>query len=99
MKTIGILDDYPPIPTSVAICPKCKMALIIDDIELWDVYTGRVTEWGLSIECSTILEFTDDGWQHWFDWHWENPGKDWVPLFSVVYKWFDESYRLEVKDE
>ena len=91
-------DKPPVIPTSVAVCPKCGTQLVIEDIDQWEVETGRVTECGFHITCANQPDIDSDEWREWFNWHWSMPYVDWLPVTAVVYKWFDERYRICEED-
>ncbi len=90
--------NYPAIPTSVAVCPKCGAQLVIGDIDDWEIETGRVTEGGLNITCEKEPDIDSKEWREWFNWHYSMPNVDWLPVDAAVYKWFDESYRIGEED-
>ena len=87
--------QIPEIPKSIAVCPICKQHLIIEDIDEWEVGTGRVTESGLHITCVTQPDWEDDDWEDWVRGHFSMPYVDWLPVQAVVYRWFDGRYRLK----
>ena len=87
--------DVPAIPANIAICPICGASVIIEDIDEWETETGRVTESGFHVNCSTELDFDDDEYDDWFNSHWSMPYVDWLPIEMRVYHWFDKRYRLK----
>lgn len=89
--------NYPAIPASVAVCPKCEAQLVIEEITDWEDETGRVLKDGFYLNCGSEPEF-NSGWQEWHDWHWSMPYVDRLPVTAVVYKWFDERYRIGEED-
>lgn len=97
IRTVVYVDsDHPPlIPSTVAVCPKCGANLVIEDIDEWETETGRVTEAGFHINCSTEPDVDSDEWHSWWNWHWSMPYVDWLPITAVVYKWFDAHYRVK----
>ena len=52
-------SEIPVIPPDVAVCPICKASLVIEDIDEWETETGRVTEAGFHIDCSTAPDNED----------------------------------------
>ena len=89
-------SEVPTIPANVAICPICKAPVIIEDIDEWETKTGRVTQSGFHIDCSTEPDIDSIEWNDWFDSHWSTPYIDWLPVEIRVYRWFDERYRLQL---
>lgn len=89
-------SEIPTIPTDVAVCPICNAPLVIDDIDEWETKTGRVTETGLHIECSTAPAIGSSRWERWFGWHYAMPYVDWLPVDDKVFRWFDKNYRLRL---
>ena len=95
-------DDPGQIPTilpGVAVCPICDAPLVIEDIDEWEEETGRVTDGGFHINCSTEPDIDDEEWNDWFDRHWSTPYIDWLPVEQLVYRWFDKRYRLKLGAE
>lgn len=92
-------DNPPEIPESVAVCPICGAPIVIQDIDAWESETGRVTEDGFKIDCSTEPDEDDneDDWDDFLSSHWSMPYVDWLPLTMRVYKWFDSNYRLRLE--
>ena len=84
----------PHIPLEVAVCPICGAELVIDEIDEYEVDTGRVTECGLRINCSTEPDIDSDDWWPWHNRHWSTPYIDWLPIHTRVYRWFDKEYRV-----
>ncbi len=91
--------EIPVIPPELFVCPICGANLVIEDIDEWEVETGRVTEGGFHINCSTEPDIDDETWGDWFNSHWSIPYVDWFPLQMKVYRWFDESYRVKQDDK
>lgn len=89
-------SEPPPIPKEVAVCPICHADLIIDDIDEWSD-SGRVTECGLHIQCTSEPDIDTAEWKPWFDWHYRMPYVDWLPVETLVYRWFDARYRMIVE--
>lgn len=89
-------DDRPPIPTTVAVCPKCGAPLVIEELDGWEVETGRVLDDGVYVNCSTEPDIDADDWEEWHNWHWSTPYIDWLPIRAAVYQWFDARFRIEV---
>ena len=92
-------NEIPEIPTEVATCPLCGAKLVIEDIDEWELATGRVTEAGLHITCSTQPEPDDTDFCNWWNWHYQTPYVDWLPICQRVYGWFDSRYRVGRKWE
>lgn len=92
-------DNPPEIPESIAVCPKCEAGLIIDDIDEYDPDTGQVTEAGFHINCSTVPDPDSKGVDEWWNWHFDMPYVDWLPVKKRVYTWFDSRYRLRLEPE
>ena len=94
--TISPYHDLPiKIPKSVAVCPKCDAAIIVEDIDEWETDTGKVTRCGLHITCENAPDIDSDEWKDWFNWHWSMPYVDWLPLYPVVLRWFNKHYRVQ----
>ena len=89
-------NEPPEISEWVGVCPICKAALVIEDIDEYEAATGRVTEGGLHITCITQPDFDedDDDYEEWFRGHYAMPYVDWLPVNRKVYGWFDKRYRL-----
>ena len=37
-------------------------------------------------------------WREWFNWHYDMPYVDWLPVDGDVEKWLEENYRFDLKD-
>lgn len=94
MKILSKGDTLPEIPINLAVCPICDQPLIIEDIDEWHTGTGRVTEGGFHITCSSQPDFDSDDFDEWIDWHYSMPYVDWLPVQIKVYRWFDKRFRL-----
>lgn len=86
-----------PIPESVAQCPICKAALILEGIEEWDADTGEVAESGFTVECTTEPDIDSDEWPEWHRGHYAHPYIDWLPLEPVIHRWLTRNYRVAVE--
>lgn len=84
----------PDIPGDVAVCPICGAGLVVEDVDECEE-GGRVTEEGLHITCVTAPDIDDETWHSWFNWHYNMPYVDWLPVKTVVYRWFDANYRYQ----
>lgn len=93
MKTIN-RSKLPEIPQEIAVCPICGEPIVIDDIDEWESETGRVTECGLHINCVTEPDDPND--HNWWNWHYQMPYVDWLPVQQRVYQWFDQNFRIDV---
>lgn len=87
-------DEISEIPESIATCPICGSQLVIVSIEEWIAETGRVTKFGLVINCVTEPSNDNPNWRQWFNQHWSTY-VDWVPIQAAVHRWFDERYRVK----
>lgn len=94
MKILSKSDILPEIPVDLAVCPICSEPLVIECIDEWHTDTGRVTESGLHITCSTEPSFESGDFDEWIDWHYSTPYIDWLPVKAKVYRWFDRRFRL-----
>jgi len=87
-------NEIPEIPAEVGVCPICKAKLIIEGIDEWETETGRVTEGGFHITCKTQPEPDGTNQDNWWNWHYQMPYVDWLPVQMQVYEWFNSNYRL-----
>lgn len=92
MKKIDPASKIPEIPAEVAVCPICQAKIVID-IDEWETKNGRVTKAGFHITCETQPEPDDRNSDNWWNWHYQMPYVDWLPVQAEVYKWFDSNFR------
>ena len=100
MKTIDT-DDLPDIPTRVAVCPICGASIEIVEINEWETETGRATDGGLHINCTTEPDFDGDVdvWEEWQARHWSTPYIDWMLVEDRVLTWFNAHYRVRTEEQ
>jgi hypothetical protein len=89
-------NQYPDIPQSVAVCPICGRAVVIDDIDEWEEDDAGLlpSECGLHIECETEPDIDSPEWESWFREHWSTPYIDWLPVEHRVYQWLVSCHRF-----
>lgn len=92
-------DNLPEIPKEIATCPICKEKIIIEDIDEYELETGRVEDTGLHITCESQPDIDDPDFNDWFNGHFSMPYVDWLPVRQKVYAWFDQNYRLAKYDD
>ena len=99
MKKLKI-DDWEEIvvPRKVAVCPICGAGIVVEDVDEWETETGRVTECGLHINCSTAPNIISDDPDDWYRWHWNMPYVDWLPLYPRVLAGVNGNYRVDLED-
>jgi len=85
---------YPEIPLELFQCPICGAQIYIQEIDEWETETGKITDCGLDISCTTEPEFDDDQWHDWFSGHFSMPYVDWLPLEVKVLAWLNRHYRM-----
>lgn len=93
-----VLDtDCPPaVPVQVAVCPICGEPIQITEIEEWETETGKVTDCGLRVDCTTAPEYQTNGgdMDAYLRDHWSMPYVDWLPVEEKVLTWLNRHYRI-----
>lgn len=103
MQTITI-DTPIEVPTSLVVCPICqaRVTVEIDEWEENDNGEWQAGECGVHVNCITEPDMDEDdsnGWNDWFDGHWQQPYIDWLPVEDKVKEWLNKNYRFEMRHE
>jgi len=93
LKCDAILE----VPKEVAVCPKCDGKLYVqfdaweeDDDGTW--YAAFV-----HTECENEPEIDSEDYEEWFDWHYDMPYVDWLPIDDDVERWLKQNYRFDIR--
>mgnify|MGYP001581892030 CR=1 FL=1 len=95
---IAKTDQIIEIPPEVAVCPKCagKLYANIDEWEQCD--DGSWIASNPHTECEHEPDIDSSEWRAWFDWHYDMPYVDWLPVDYDVEKWLEENYRFDIDE-
>jgi len=89
-------DDFPEIPLDLFQCPICGAQIMFTEINEYETETGKVTDSGFHVSCTTEPEFDEPGCEEWFDSHFSMPYVDWLPIEAKVYRWLSAGYRVRL---
>ena len=86
-------NNPPELPFPKFKCPKCGAKIYIDEIDEWETATGIIMT--AHINCITEPPIGSRRWEDWFNWHWDMPYVDWMPLEIDVIEWLKNNYRID----
>lgn len=89
-------EKPPEIPLDLFQCPICGAQVCFVEINEYETETGKVTDTGFHISCTTEPEFDDPDYDDWLNNHFSMPYVDWLPLEVRVYKWLSAGFRLRL---
>lgn len=85
------LEPEPPVwvPEKLAVCPKCGGKLAIMECAGWvEGEPGLLTPHEIHLACEHEPDIEGETWEEWFNWHYDMPYVDWLPVEMKVLKWF-----------
>ena len=89
------LSNPPEIPTALFVCPICGAQIAFEEISEYETETGKVTETGFHVTCTTEPDIEDEDYDDWLNGHFSMPYVDWLPLEMKVYKWLSKNFRVQ----
>jgi hypothetical protein len=75
-------------------CPKCDGHVTIEEVDHWEQAEDET--WQASkvyLSCTNEPDMCGDEWDDWFEWHYDMPYTDWLPLCQQVKTWINTHYR------
>jgi hypothetical protein len=89
-------DNPPEIPLDLFCCPICGAQVVFVEINEYETETGKVTDTGFHVSCTTEPKFDDPDYDDWLNSHFSMPYVDWLPLEVKIYKWLSAGFRLRL---
>ncbi len=85
-------DEPPEIPSDLFVCPICGAQVEFSEINEYEADTGKVTNTGFRVTCTTEPDFDDPDFNEWMLGHFS---LDWMPLEMKIYQWLSMNYRVK----
>jgi len=89
-------EKPPVIPLDLFQCPICGAQIVFTEINEYETETGKVTDGGFHVSCTTEPDFDDPDYDDFMSSHFSMPYVDWLPLEARVYKWLSAGYRVRL---
>lgn len=89
-------EKPPEIPLDLFKCPICGAQIVFTEINEYETETGKVTDTGFHVSCTTEPDFDEPDYDEWLDSHFAMPYVDWLPLEVKIYKWLSAGFRVRL---